>query len=232
MTSREQQLGELEESLGYRFREPALLETALTHRSYANELGLEEHYERLEFLGDAVLGLVAAEWLYRTRSLLPEGELSKIRSHLVSEPVLARLARLLQMGTVLRLGVGEARSGGGRKASLLADALEAVLGAVFLDGGFDAARRVARPLLERAAEADLRDIGDPKTTLQEAIQARGGELPEYRHVAEEGPDHSKRFSVECWVGGRSLGVGMARTKKRAEQRAAAAALAEMEDERI
>ena len=230
MASRREDLEACEEALGYRFRQRELMEAALTHRSYAHEVGLEEHYERLEFLGDAVIGLVAADWLYRSHADRPEGELSKTRSHLVSETVLARIAERLDIGACLRLGVGEARSGGRHKRSLLADAFEALLGAVFLDGGFPAASRVAVPLLEEVfADPPRRAEGDAKTALQELTQAKGWDLPEYLQVAEEGPDHSKRFSIECRIQGRSLGVGRARTKKGAEQRAAAAALAELSE---
>lgn len=214
-----------EKRLGYRFRHPELLEAALTHRSFAHEQGRDDHYERLEFLGDAVLGLAAAEWLYRRYPDLPEGELSKLKGHLVSRPVLARHARGLELGRELRLGVGEERSGGRRKASLLADVFEAVLGAVYLDAGLEEAVALARPLLEDGLErrsGHLHD--DPKTVLQEAVQARGWGLPEYELVKESGPDHAKTFTVECRLQGEAAGVGEGRSKKIAEQEAAAEAL--------
>lgn len=216
---------ELEEALGYRFRDAALLERALTHRSFANEQGLSEHNERLEFLGDAILGAVAAEWLFRAHPELPEGELSKRKSYLVSAPALAGFAEDLPIGRSLRLGVGEERSGGRAKPSLLADTVEAVLGAIFLDGGIEPVRRIVTPLLERVLEERPRALEhDPKTRLQEEIQARGWELPAYVLVAEEGPDHEKRFTVECRVRDRSAGRGIGRSKKIAEQEAAAEAL--------
>lgn len=216
----------LEERLGHRFRDRELLVLALTHRSWANEQSREEHYERLEFLGDAVLGLVTAEWLYREHPELPEGQLSKRKAVLVSRPALARHARRLELGGELRLGVGEERSGGRDKSSLLADSLEALFGAVFLDGGLDAVREVIRPLLQRTEdERDHRRHQDAKTRLQELTQARGWDLPEYELVAEMGPDHDKTFTVDCRVTGEPRGRGEGRSKKLAEQAAAAAALA-------
>lgn len=215
----------LERALGYRFRRPELLELALTHRSYANEQELERHNERLEFLGDAVLGLVAARWLYEEHPELPEGELSKRKASLVSAPALAAFSTELGVGRELRLGVGEERSGGRSKPSLLADTLEAVLGAIYLDGGLAPVRKVVTPMLERAlAERPRLHEEDAKTRLQEVVQARGRPLPEYRIVDEVGPDHAKRFVVECYLEDRSAGRGEGRTKKRAEQRAAAQAL--------
>lgn len=223
----------LEERLGHRFRDPALLELAVTHRSHAYERGSGEHgehYERLEFLGDAVLAAAAAEWLYRRYPDLPEGDLSQLKGWLVSRPVLARHARRLGLGELLRLGVGEERSGGRDKDSLLADALEAVLGAVFLDGGFEAARRaVERLLVEAAAERPGDPLrADAKTRLQELAQARGWSLPRYRLVGEEGPEHEKTFTVECRLEGGAAATAAGPSKKAAEQRAAAAVLAEVE----
>lgn len=225
MIGRRRSRSEIEEALGYRFRKRGLLALALTHRSYANEQGLPEHNERLELLGDAVLGLVAVEWLFRAHPELPEGELSKRRSYLVSEPALADLASDLGVGRALRLGVGEERSGGREKPSLLADAFEAVLGAVWLDGGIEPVRRVLAPIFERVVgERPPVLDSDPKTRLQEELQGRGWDLPDYRLVAETGPDHDKRFTVECAIRGRAAGRGEGRSKKLAEQRAAAEAL--------
>lgn len=222
----------LEERLRYRFQDPRLLEEALTHTSWANEQGVADDYERLEFLGDAILGAVTASWLFDSRPDLDEGELSKLKSYVVSESALADHAEHLGLGDYLRLGVGESRSGGREKPSLLADAMEAVIGAVYQDGGIDAARGVALELLESALgeRVEIPQARDSKTALQEAVQASGGGLPEYRHVAEEGPDHQKRFHVECWVDGRFAGGGDGSTKKRAEQRAAGAALETLEGE--
>ena len=202
---------------------------ALTHRSWANEQGLEAHYERVEFLGDAVLGLLVSHWLYERYPEASEGELSKLKSIIVSEPTLARWAEDLSVGDAMLLGIGEARSGGSRKPSLLADAVEAVLGAVYLDGGLDAVARIVDPWLDSDPASDLGDLpgADSKTALQELAQARGLELPIYRHISEEGPDHRKRFYVECWLGDERVGEGSGPTKKLAEQTAASLALSAM-----
>jgi ribonuclease III len=220
-----------EKRLGHRFRRPDLLELALTHRSFANERGSEVHYERLEFLGDAVLGLVSADWLYRHQPDLPEGELSRLKAQLVSRSALARHAAAIELGAVLRVGVGEERSGGRTKTSLLADSLEAVFGAVYLDGGLAAAARVIdRMLAPMLAPGDGRSqlLGaDAKTRLQEIAQGHGGELPEYRHVAVSGPDHNRVYRVECWLAGQRAGEGEGPSKKAAEQQAAADALARL-----
>ena len=221
----------LEKRLGYRFRRPELLAAALTHSSYAHEQadgdpapGHDAHYERLEFLGDAVLGLVTAGWLFSENPELPEGELSKLKGHLVSRPVLARHAQELGLGDELRLGVGEERSGGRRKASLLADVWEAVLGAVYVDGGLEPAAALIRPVLAAALERRSAAAADAKTRLQETLQGRGLPLPEYRVLDSIGPDHAKRFVIECRIGGEARGRGEGRSKKAAEQAAAAAAL--------
>lgn len=218
----------LEKSLGHRFKRADLLELALTHRSWANEHGIPEHYERLEFLGDAVLGMVTAEWLYQSHPELPEGELSKRKAQLVSRPSLAHHAEKIGLGPTLRIGVGEDRSGGRTKASLLADSMEAVFGAVYLDGGLEAVRDVILPMLEEAGEEPVQLLAaDAKTQLQEVTQALGWDLPEYRLTGASGPDHSKIFTVECWVGGELAGHGEGPSKKMAEQKAAAEALAQI-----
>lgn len=220
----------LEKRLGYRFKRLDLLELALTHRSWANEQSVPEHYERMEFLGDSVLGLVAAEWLYSQHPELPEGELSKLKSQLVSREALARYARHLDLGTALRIGVGEDRSGGRSKASLLADSMEAVFGGLYLDGGLEAARKAIVPMLESAYEQRAGEpVVDAKTQLQEFSQALGWDLPEYRLTGASGPDHSKTFVVECWVAGELAGQGEGPSKKMAEQRAAADALERLQE---
>lgn len=217
-----------EKSLGYRFKRPDLLELALTHRSWANEQGIPEQYERLEFLGDAVLGMITAGWLYERHPELPEGELSKLKAQLVSRSTLAQYGEELGLGPALRIGVGEERSGGRTKSSLLADSMEAVLGALYLDGGFDAARKAILPMIEGATLQRARLLErDAKTQLQEVVQALGWELPEYRLVASTGPDHNKVFTVECWLAGGLSGRGEGPSKKVAEQRAAADALARL-----
>jgi ribonuclease-3 len=218
----------LEKRLGYRFKRLDLLELSLTHRSWANEQGIPEHYERLEFLGDAVLGLVTAEWLYANHPELPEGELSKHKAQLVSRDSLARHAQELELGASLRIGVGEDRSGGRTKASLLADSMEAVFGAIYLDGGLESARKAILPMLEEVFLARSRQtVTDAKTQLQEVAQALGWELPDYRLTDSLGPDHSKTFVVECWLDGELGGRGEGPSKKVAEQRAAADALARL-----
>jgi ribonuclease III len=215
----------IEEALGYTFGDPELLRVALTHRSYSNEHGERDNNERLEFLGDAVLGLVTSRWLYDRDPEKPEGRLAKRKSFLVSAPVLARFGESIGLGPELRLGVGEARSGGHAKASILADAVEALFGAVYLDGGLEAAREIIEPVLEDALERRSRMThADPKTRLQELVQGRGWALPRYRVVAEIGPDHRKQFTVECAVEERVLGAAEGGSKKVAEQRAAAEAL--------
>src|SRR5215210_4294512 len=198
----------LEKKLGHRFKRADLLELALTHRSWANEQGIPEHYERLEFLGDAVLGLVTGEWLYQNHPELPEGELSKRKAQLVSRPALAHHAETIELGPTLRIGVGEDRSGGRTKASLLADSMEAVFGAVYLDGGLEPARKAIVSMLEGAFDERLRQpANDAKTQLQEVVQALGWELPDYRLVDSIGPDHNKTFIVECWLADAVAGRG-------------------------
>jgi ribonuclease III len=215
----------LEKRLGYRFKRLDLLELAVTHRSWANEQSVPEHYERMEFLGDSVLGLVAAEWLYGQHPELPEGELSKLKSQLVSREALARYALELDLGSALKIGVGEDRSGGRTKPSLLADSTEAVFAALYLDGGLEVARKAILPMLETACAQKTREtVIDAKTQLQEFSQALGWDLPEYRLTGAAGPDHCKTFVVECWVAGELAGQGGGPSKKMAEQRAAADAL--------
>ncbi len=215
----------LEASLGYRFRDRGLLRKALTHRSYSNERGEGDNYERLEFLGDAVLGLVASEWLYERFPEEAEGQLAKWKSVLVSASVLAGYAESVGLGTGLLLGVGEDRSGGRAKQSILADAVESVFGAVYLEGGPEAARRVIVPVLEQAHAARERLLqGDAKTVLQELVQGRGWGLPAYEVVAESGPDHDKSFTIACRVDGEVAGSARGKSKKIAAQGAAAAAL--------
>ena len=221
---------EVEASLGHRFADRALLEAALTHRSHANEVGRDQNYERLEFLGDAVLGLVAAQWLFRNRPAEAEGDLSRLKAVAVSAPALARHAERVGLGGWLRLGVGEERSGGRAKASLLADSLEALFGAVYLDGGFEAARQVIEVYLAAGAAEEDSNRADAKTALQELVQGRGWDLPVYEVIAAIGPDHDKSFTVEVRVRGRLAGCGGGRSKKEAQQRAAADALARLEAE--
>ena len=207
--------------LGYRFDDDALLQRALTHRSWCAERPGQASNERLEFLGDAVLGLVVTDHVYRSYPALPEGELAKVRATVVSAAALAEVAVELGIGEALLLGKGEAASGGREKPSILADAGEAVIGAVYLDGGWDAAATlVLRLVAERIAEAASGPGGqDYKTRLQELSARRFETLPRYE-VADHGPDHAKHFSATVWVGDTARGTGQGRSKKQAEQAAA------------
>ncbi|MEM7354353.1 MAG: ribonuclease III [Acidobacteriota bacterium] len=219
----------IEEAIGFNFSDSHLLRVALTHRSYANERGEKDNYERLEFLGDAVLGLIASRWLYDRFPEEPEGRLAKQKSFLVSAAVLARYAESIGVGPEIRLGVGEARSGGSTKASILADTVEAIFGAIYLDAGLEAARAVVERYLEASLERRSRlTVADAKTRLQEVVQGRGWGLPAYRVADESGPDHCKRFTVECSVDGVVRGASEGGSKKAAEQGAAAAALEQLD----
>ena len=204
--------------------DPALLERALTHRSYAYEHGGLPHNERLEFLGDAVLGLVVADALYTTHPDLPEGQLAKLRASVVNARALAEVARSLELGRWLRLGKGEEVTGGRDKVSILADTMEAVLGAVYLDRGIAAATVLVRTLFDPLMDAASRQGAalDWKTALQELTAGRGLGSPEYV-IAESGPDHRKSFDAQAVVGGEVLGTGSGGSKKEAEQQAAEAA---------
>lgn len=219
-----------QQSIGYRFRQPQLLDEALTHKSHVNETKSKEqrHNERLEFLGDAVLSLIISDHLAGTCPDAPEGELSKLKARLVSEITLAAVARDLRLGALLRLGRGEELTQGREKNSLLANALEALIAAVYLDGGLEAARtftlRAFAPALSQALEGQGDLIGDHKTQLQERCQKRFEALPQYVVVRESGPDHQKTFEVQVLIQGDVAGVGIGRTKKEAEQMAAKQAL--------
>jgi ribonuclease III len=218
--------------IGYQFNDVSLLRQALTHKSYSNEQTENlPHNERLEFLGDAALGLAVGEFLYGAFPLLPEGELTRIRSEVVSERPLAQLGAELDLGACLLLGRGEERSGGRLKESLIADALEALLGAIFCESGFDEVRRVVEgllgPVMVQAAE---RKYGlDHKTRLQEVLQAQNGTVPEYVVLQMEGPDHQRLYTVQVRCAGKIIGQGCGRSKKAAEQEAAGEALAQLND---
>jgi ribonuclease-3 len=208
----------LEERVGYRFSRPELLERALTHRSHG-----ASHNERLEFLGDSVLNCVIAAELYERFGDLPEGDLSRLRARLVRQEALHEVAQELGLGEHLRLGEGEMKSGGSTRPSILADAFEALIGAIFLDGGFasagDAVKRVYRNLL---AGLNPRELGkDPKTLLQEFLQARRIALPQYAVLATRGAAHSQNFEVECVIPGLSVRTtGSGSNRRAAEQEAA------------
>jgi ribonuclease III len=211
----------LDRSLGLEFSRPELRDAALTHRSYAFEHGLATTNERLEFLGDAVLGIVVTDIAFRRFPEMPEGSLAKLRAAIVNMSSLAEVARGLQLGSVILLGRGEEMSGGRDKPSILADALEAVLGAVYLDLGLDAARRVIERLFWPRMEAYARGEGarDYKTILQELSSQDLRALPEYQ-LSDEGPDHEKEFTATVFLAGEPWGTGRGRSKKEAEQRAA------------
>ena len=234
--------GALEERLGHRFSQPALLEKALTHSSSVPELkssGAEEpgatslpmDNERLEFLGDAVLELLTSEYLLASFPEWSEGQLSKSRARIVNASSLEAAARRLRLGEHLRLGRGEEKTGGREKPTILADAFEAVVAAVYLDAGLGSTREILRRLLfEQALEERGERISesDRKSALQEFLQGRGRPPAEYRLAGESGPDHQKLFLIEVWVDGEYMATGEGSTKKEAEQRAARTALEQLE----
>ena len=217
----------LEERLGYSFRNRALLETALTHSSYANEnraSGIVCN-ERLEFLGDSVLGVTVADFLYRHFPDMPEGRMTRLRAELVCEQSLHRVSLELHLGDYLRLGKGEEHNGGRKRASILSDAVEAVIAAMYLDAGMEtAAGFIHRCLLDDVRAIETPTFTDYKTSLQELVQRHSGQVLSYELVGEEGPDHAKTFRVQVCLNGDPIGRGTGRTKKEAEQAAAANAL--------
>lgn len=218
-------LSEFERNLGYTFKDKSLLQNALTHSSYANEHKKEGmgSNERLEFLGDAILGVVVAEHLFRTHPDKPEGELTKLRADLVCEKNLAQVAVELGLGKVLRLGHGESHGGGSHRPSMLADAVEAVLAASYLDGGMDVPRSIIHRLILGKKPIPAGN-GDYKTRFQELVQRSKDQVISYALVSESGPDHLKTFQVEVSVNGEVVGTGTGSSKKRAEQDAAHAAM--------
>jgi ribonuclease-3 len=222
--------GALDRALGITFRDAPLREMALTHRSFAFEQDLDSTNERLEFLGDSVLGLVVTDMAYEAFPDMPEGELAKLRAAIVNAQALAEVARQLDLGELVRLGKGEEQSGGRDKASILADALEAVIGAVYLDLGLDEARRLIQRLFRPLMEAYARGEGDRdyKTILQELASRDLHVMPEYR-LEERGPDHEKEFTATVFLDGRAMGTGVGRSKKEAEQRAAKEAFDHMSE---
>lgn len=219
-------MSELEEILGYTFKNPELLKNALTHSSYANEthshLGSNE---RLEFLGDSVLSLIVSEYIYKNFKNLPEGELTKLRASLVCEKSLCGFSKEMRLGDFLLLGKGEQHNHGNERASILADAFEAVLAAIYLDGGFEAAKKhVMRFILPELKDRDDEVFKDYKTSLQEVIQKNPEERLVYVLSNESGPDHDKRFTVEVHLNSNVIGSGEGKSKKQAEQEAARQAL--------
>ena len=225
----DERLNEVQLNLKYRFDDIELLETALTHSSYANEHGMHasKSNQRLEFLGDTVLGLVVSEYLFMKYPFYPEGELTKIRAKVVSEPSLALAARKINLGEFLRLGKGEENTGGRDRDSILADASEAITGAIFMDSNYDTVREFLLKnfemiIVKAVAKGSL--FIDYKTGLQEKLQKITRNKLIYSVVKEEGPDHNKLFHVDVSVGGDVIGSGIGRNKKEAEQMAAKEAL--------
>lgn len=218
-------LNKLEEALGYRYKNKLLLQTALSHTSYANETYQDSlrSYERLEFLGDSILGFVAAEYLFRTFPTKHEGELTRIRAELVCEKNLAHVARQLDVGSELLLGHGEEQGGGRDRSSILCDVMESLIAAAYLDGGFDAARGIVeRVILPKLTE--VVKTHDYKTELQELVQRKKDQVLSYELTGESGPDHCKEFSVRVLLNGTPVGEGSGTSKKRAEQNAAMRAI--------
>ena len=213
-----------QQTIGYTFRNEAYLETAFTHSSFKNERGLHRDCnERLEFLGDSVLGMISADYFYHNLSHLPEGEMTKRRAACVCEKSLFGFAQEIDLGKYILLGKGEERTGGRKRTSILADAFEAVIAAIYLDGGIDAARNFVLPFLKKAAMQEP-SFSDYKTALQEIIQKNPDEHLSYVLVGESGPDHQKSFEVEVHLNSNVIGSGVGRSKKIAEQAAARAAL--------
>ena len=223
-------MGELEKTVGYTFQDPKLLELALTHSSYAHEhyAGKRHDNERLEFLGDAVLELVSSDYLFHNYNEYPEGELTKLRASIVCEQSLAMCAEAISLGKYLRLGNGEDSTGGRLRASITSDAMEALIGAIYLDGGM----QPAKAFIDRFILSDLEDkrlFYDSKSNLQELVQGKLKKEFEYRLLEESGPEHDKTFVVEIDMEGECLGRGQGRTKKAAEQQAAYEALLLLRD---
>ncbi|HET8679611.1 MAG TPA: ribonuclease III [bacterium] len=223
------ELATLEERLGVRFRDRSLLDLALRHGSFSHERGRDpaKSYERLEFLGDAVLSLVVGDYLYRRDPEINEGGLAKQRARLVNEAALASVAVRLGLGRYLLLGKGEEKGGGRQRPSMLADAVEAVIGAVYIDSGYGVSHAMVTRWLGDVAEDIQRAGEDFKSKLQERLQRRR-QMPRYRIAQEEGPDHARTFVAIVEVSGRPLGEGRGRSKKEAEQAAASAALGRIE----
>ena len=213
---------DLEQAIGYRFQNITLLQNALTHSSYANECwhDASRSNERLEFLGDSVLGMVVAEYLYKNFPNRPEGELTKMRADMVCEQTLAAVAAKVELGRHILLGHGEDRFGGRTRGSILADAVEALIAACFLDGGIEAAKGIIQRFILTDVPVNKLHNTDYKTALQELVQQKKNQVLSYNLVEESGPDHDKHFVVEVSLNGQVVGTGSGSAKKRAEQQAA------------
>lgn len=225
MRSINELLKELQSKIGYGFKDDALLRQALTHSSFSNEQKINKliNYERLEFLGDAVLEMVSSEFLFKENPEMAEGQLTKLRASIVCEPTLAYCARDIGLSSYILLGRGEEATGGRRRDSIISDVMEAVIGAIFLDGGIEEAEKY----IYRFVLSDLENkilFMDSKTLLQEEIQKNSAAQLRYELVAETGPDHAKEFHVKAYLNGNQIGEGVGRTKKAAEQQAAYEAL--------
>ena len=223
-------LEELEKRIGYVFENKALLKQALTHSSYANEQKIRKNgdYERLEFLGDAVLELMASEHLFKTNPDMPEGKLTKLRSSVVCEPALAQCAKDIELGSFMLLGKGEEATGGRFRESITSDVMEALIGALYLDGGFQMAHKFVHKFILSDLESRIL-FYDSKTVLQEIIQKKPNQKLVYELIEEKGPDHNKEFTVEAILNGKKVGVGQGKTKKAAEQKAAYEAILLLRD---
>ena len=217
---------DLEEAIGYRFHNISLLQNALTHSSFANERWHNSllSNERLEFLGDSILGMLVAEYLYRNFPDRPEGELTRMRADMVCEKTLASVAARIHLGDHLMLGHGEEQGGGRSRDSILADAVESVIAACFLDGGIEAAQRFIRTFILVEVPVSQMHNADYKTKLQELVQQKKNQVLSYTLTGERGPDHDKHFTVAVSLNGGMVGQGEGRSKKRAEQEAARAAI--------
>ncbi|MBQ9742711.1 MAG: ribonuclease III [Ruminococcus sp.] len=217
---------ELERKIGYEFRDEAVFSEALTHSSYSNEVGKNTKCnERLEFLGDSVLSLVVTNHIFLNYDKLPEGDLTKLRASLVCEKTLYKFAKMISLGSYIKLSRGERHGGGADRPSILSDAFEALIAAIFLDGGYEEAKRFVLGFIEpEIKNMRKKPVHDYKTTLQEIVQKNPGERLEYRLISESGPDHNKHFVAEVLLNSNSIGKGGGRSKKEAEQQAAREAL--------
>ncbi|MBQ2943803.1 MAG: ribonuclease III [Ruminococcus sp.] len=217
---------ELQHKIGYEFKDISLLSTALTHSSYSNEVGKSiKCNERMEFLGDSVLSLVVTNYIYMNFTQFPEGDLTQLRASLVCEKSLFKFAKLIDLGKYIKLSRGERHGGGAERPSILSDAFEALIAAIYLDGGYEEARKFVMVFIEPEVKSiRKKPQKDYKTTLQEIVQKNPGEKLEYRLVSESGPDHNKHFVSEVLLNSNSIGKGGGRSKKEAEQQAARAAL--------
>ena len=229
---RKDKIEEFEQRINYTFQNKELLVTALTHSSYSNEKRLKKYCcnERLEYLGDAVLELVSSEYIFRGNPTMPEGEMTRTRASYVCEPTLALCAREICLGDFIQLGKGEELTGGRQRDSILSDALEATIGAVYMDGGFEAAKEYIEEHILKDIE-DKKLFYDSKTSLQEIVQSREGSRLEYVLLKEEGPAHHREYTAAVCIDGEQIAQGVGQTKKKAEQAAAYKAILYMKNRR-